>query len=142
MTVAVRVGTSADLPAVAELYRAWNYRTKALPTDQLVVAEDAGRVIAVVRHVVEHGHHMLRGMRVQPAYQRSGIGSRMLEAFVKQLGEHECFALPYVHLLGFYGQVGFREIQESEAPPHLIERLASYRSEGLDMTIIRRPEQR
>ena len=138
MTVTVRLGTAADLTAVAELYREWNYRTRALPEDLLVVAEEDRRVVGVVRHVVEHGHHVLRGMRVQPSLQRMGVGTRMLKVFVEHLGDHECLALPYVHLLGFYGQVGFREIPSAEAPPHLVERLASYRAEGLDMTIIRR----
>ena len=139
MTVTVRLGSAADLPAVAELYREWNYRAKALPEDLLVVAEHESRVVGVVRRAIEHSHHVLRGMRVQPALQRSGVGTRMLKLFVEELGDHECFALPYVHLLGFYGQVGFREIPTAEAPQHLVERLASYRAEGLDMTIIRRP---
>lgn len=141
MTVSVRLGSAADLPAVAELYREWNYRAKALPEDLLVVAEEEGRVVGVVRLAIEHGHHVLRGMRVQPSLQRSGVGTRMLKVFVEQLGDHDCFAIPYVHLLGFYGQVGFSEIPPSDAPQHLEERAASYRAEGLDMTIVRRSSQ-
>lgn len=139
--VAVRLGSAADLPAVAELYRAWNYRSQARPDDLLVVAEDEGRVVGVVRLAIEHGHEVLRGMRVQPAFQRSGIGTRMLALLVQQLRSHECFAIPYVHLLGFYGQCAFREIPPDQAPRFLAERADSYRAEGLDMTIIRRSSQ-
>lgn len=142
MSVSVRLGAAADLPAVAELYRETNYRSQATPDDTLVLADLEGRIIGVVRLVVEHGHCILRGMRVQAAFQRTGVGTRMLWQFVEVLDGRECFAIPFVHLLGFYGQIGFRDLPENRAPRHLVERAASYRTEGHSVTIIRRAPER
>lgn len=142
MSVSVRLGSASDLPAVAALYREWNYSGKALPDDTLIVAEDDGQIVGVVRLVLEHGHCLLRGMRVQPQYQRTGVGTRMLRQFLEPLRGRECFAIPFSHLLGFYGQIGFREIAVDQAPPHLVERAESYRTRGHEVTIIRRlPQQ-
>jgi N-acetylglutamate synthase-like GNAT family acetyltransferase len=136
--VDVRLWSSRDLPAVAELYRGWGYRSAAHSRDVLVVAEHAGRIVGVVRLVREHGHTLLRGMRVQPEFQRGGVGTRMLRLFVQQLSG-DCYCIPFSHLLGFYGQVGFREIAEESAPAFLVERVKRYRAEGPDYTIMHRP---
>lgn len=141
MSVAVRLGTADDLPHVAELYREWGYRATALPTDTLIVAEHDRRIVGVVRLLVEHGHRMLRGMRVQPAYQRTGLGTQMLELAAQHIGARACFGIPYTHLVAFYGKIGFVEIAPADAPPFLVERAESYRAEGLKVTIIRRPPQ-
>jgi len=136
--VVVRLGTSRDLPAVEAIYREWRYRGGIQPEDGLVVADDGGRVVGVVRLTREHDCTMLRGMRVQPDYQRGGIGTRMLRLFVQQLDD-DCFCVPYAHLLGFYGQAGFRELPRGDAPPFLAERARGYEAEGLEVAIMRRP---
>lgn len=141
MSVSVRLGVASDFAAVVELYNALNSRSTAIPGDVLVVADNEGRIIGVVRLAIEHGHCILRGMRVRPEFQRTGIGTRMLRRFLEPLGGRECFAIPYSHLLGFYGQIGFHEVPEGQAPPHLVERAASYRVLGNKVTIIRRPPQ-
>ena len=117
--VVVRLGTSRDLPAAEAIYREWRYRGGIQPEDGLVVADDGG-------------------MRVQPDYQRGGIGTRMLRLFVQQLDD-DCFCVPYAHLLGFYGQAGFRELPRGDAPPFLAERARGYEAEGLEVAIMRRP---
>ena len=134
----MRLGSAGDLPGVVELYREWRYRGGVQPEDRLVVAEYQGRIVGVVRLTREHGHTMLRGMRVQPPYQRSGVGTRMLRLFEQQL-EAECLCVPFAHLLGFYGQIGFQEISRDEAPPFLAERAMSYEAEGHRVAIMRRP---
>ncbi|MEK7402931.1 MAG: GNAT family N-acetyltransferase [Gemmatimonadota bacterium] len=139
MSVAVRLGAADDLPHVAELYREWGYRSAAHPSDTLIVAENDHRIVGALRLVVEDGHCVLRGMRVQPAYQRTGVGTRMLELAVKHIGARECFGIPYEHLLPFYAKVGFVEVPPADAPPFLAERSESYRVEGLKVAIIRRP---
>lgn len=135
----VRLGVADDLPLVAELYREWGYRSAAQPEDILIVAEHDHRIIGVVRLVEEHGHCVLRGMRVQPAYQRTGIGTQMLALAARHIGGRECFGVPYSHLLPFYARIGFQEAAQADAPSFLVERTASYRAEGLQVTIIRRP---
>jgi predicted N-acetyltransferase YhbS len=139
VSVSVRLGTPDDLPHVDELYREWGYRSAAEPSDTLIVAEHDHRIVGVVRLTVEFGHRMLRGMRVQPAYQRTGVGSRMLTLAAKHIGARECFGIPYAHLLPFYARIGFAEIAPADAPAFLVERAESYRAEGLTVAIIRRP---
>lgn len=139
MSVSVRLGAADDLPQVAELYREWGYRSAAAPTDTLVVAEHDHRIVGVVRLTVEFGHRMLRGMRVQPAYQRTGVGTLMLELASRHIGARDCFGIPYTHLLPFYAKFGFAEIAPADAPAFLVERSESYRAEGLNVIIIRRP---
>lgn len=136
--VVVRPGTSRDLPAVEAIYREWRYRGGVQPEDGLVVADDAGRVVGVVRLTREHGYTMLRGMRLQPEYQRGGIGTRMLRLFVQQLDD-DCYCVPYANLLDFYGQVGFRVLTRTDAPPFLAERARTYEAEGLEVAIMCRP---
>ena len=139
MSATVRLGTPDDLAQVAELYLEWGYRSAAEPTDTLIVAEHDRRIVGVVRLTVEFGHRMLRGMRVQPAYQRTGLGTQMLQLAAKHIGICECFGIPYAHLLPFYAKIGFVEVAPADAPPFLVERAESYRAEGLSVTIIRRP---
>ena len=136
--VVVRLGAPRDLPAVEAMYREWHYRGGVHPEDGLVVADDGGCVVGVVRLTREHGYTMLRGMRLQPEYHRGGIGTRMLRLFVQQLDD-DCYCVPYAHLLGFYGQVGFRVLPRSDAPPFLAERARTYEAEGLEVAIMRRP---
>jgi N-acetylglutamate synthase-like GNAT family acetyltransferase len=139
VSVTVRLGTADDLPAVRDLYVEWGYRSTAQASDTLIVAEHDHRIVGVVRLTIEHGHRMLRGMRVQPAFQRTGIGSQMLDLTAKHIGARECFGIPYTHLLPFYAKIGFAEIPPAHAPPFLVERAESYRAEGLKVVIIRRP---
>jgi predicted N-acetyltransferase YhbS len=136
--VVVRLGTSRDLAAVEAIYREWRYRGGVQPEDGLVVADDGGRVVGIVRLTREHGCTMLRGMRVQPEYQRGGIGTRMLRLFVQQVDD-ECYCVPYAHLLGFYGQGGFCALARADAPLFLAERVRTYEGEGLEVAIMRRP---
>jgi len=137
--ILVRLGTPRDLPAVRELYREWSYRGKAQPEDTLVVAEHDSRIVGVVRMTLEHGFVMLRGMRVQPEFQRTGVGTRMLRLFEEQLGDRECHCIPFDHLLDFYGQIGFRKLAPKDAPAFLVERVEAYRAEGQKVAIMRRP---
>src|SRR5215218_7464341 len=73
---------------------------------------------------------MLRGMYVAPAVRRSGVGTRLLAAFVEHLGGTECYCIPFAHLTQFYQQAGFTLLAEGTAPAMLAERLRNYRSEG------------
>ena len=139
MSVTVRLGTADDLAQVADLYTEWGYRSAAHPNDTLIDAEHDHRIVGVVRLTVEHGHRMLRGMRVQPAFQRTGVGTQMLSLAARHIGDRECFGIPYSHLLPFYAKIGFAEIAPADAPPFLVERAESYRAEGLKVAIIRRP---
>ena len=62
-----------------------------------------------------------------------------LPYLVAELGGEECFCVPYTHLTGFYGSVGFVAIPDENAPPLLRYRVAGYRTRGLDVLLMRRP---
>ena len=86
----------------------------------------------------ENNTLVLRGMRVAAQWRRHGIGGQMLWAIAVWLGKRECYCVPYVHLVEFYGQIGFVEIAPASAPSFLAERLAEYRRRSLNVTIMAR----
>jgi predicted N-acetyltransferase YhbS len=79
-------------------------------------------------------------MRVAPAYQRRRIGSSLLSAFTRDLANEACFCVPYSHLVAFYAAAGFRPMPDRTAPSFLQDRLRQYRSDGLDVLVMQRPE--
>ena len=52
------------------------------------------------------------------------------------LGAGDCFCIPYAHLDGFYGQIGFEAVPPDDLPPHLARRLAQYRAERPGVAVI------
>ena len=102
------------------------------------LAESTGQIVGIVRVAEEEGTLVLRGMRVAPAFQRRQIGTRLLQNIAGWLGQRECYCIPYRHLSGFYGQIGFVETDGGSAPEFLGERLADYRQSGLSVILMRR----
>jgi GNAT superfamily N-acetyltransferase len=113
-------------------------RRKIDPADTVWIAERAGEAVGIVRIAAEHGTLVLRGMRIAEHARRQGLGTRMLQAIAEWLGHRECYCVPYAHLVGFYGQIGFAEIEPADAPPFLAQRLVDYRNEGLNAILMRR----
>jgi len=139
-SIEIRVATPADRTRALAVYERWGYKSSVQPADSFFIAERGAEVVGVVRLALEHGVWMLRGMRVDPAEQRRGTGTRLLHALVSRLGdEDECYCVPFDHLLGFYGQVGFVEASLNGAPAFLVERIAGYRARGDAVTLMRRP---
>ena len=73
---------------------------------------------------------MLRGMQVHPRFQRQGIGKRLLAAVARELDGNGCFCIPYAHLVGFYGGIGFHVMEPAKAPTFLRLRLERYQNRG------------
>jgi len=127
-----------ELDKVRSFYERCQYQGGALPDDVILCAEGQGNIVGIVRLAIEHNVIMLRGMQVDPAHHRRGIGRKLLLQFQMLLDPYEpCFCVPFRHLIKFYGIIGFKEIQVNEAPPHLAARLARYRNDGLDMIIMK-----
>ncbi len=105
---------------------------EAREADLFFVASRGDEILGTVRYCEEFGTAMLRSMMIAESDRRAGVGRMLLQAFenhLKALGEPEAFCLPYSHLVGFYGLIGFELIvDESLAPPFLQERLADYRA--------------
>jgi GNAT superfamily N-acetyltransferase len=109
------------------------------PEDTAWLAEAGDDLIGVVRIASEDCTLVLRGMRIADGWRRRGVGTQMLHEVAVWLGDRECYCVPYTHLVGFYAQIGFVEIQSGAAPGFLSERLSDYRQRrGLQVTIMRR----
>jgi GNAT superfamily N-acetyltransferase len=138
MITTTRISDAEDAERVRIAYEGWNYTHAINASDTVWLAENQGELVGVVRIAREEDVLVLRGMRVARDLQGRGVGSQLLRAVVRWLRTRECFCIPYVHLIGFYGQVGFLEIAPEGTPAFLAQRLADYRRLGLAVTLMRR----
>lgn len=137
--VQIAISDGADHAALNELYVSWHYHAGIASSDTVFVATHRNRTIGLVRRTEEQGALMLRGMHVDPDFQRQGVGTRLLQAFVADLPARECFCIPFDHLIAFYGQSGFAVVPLRESPPFLAERVRQYSREGHRVLLMRRP---
>jgi GNAT superfamily N-acetyltransferase len=136
--VEISVAHPTEHAQLDDLYRVWGYHAGIAGADKVYVAQVDGRVVGLVRRTLEGTTTMLRGMQVDPAYQRRGIGKRLLTALVADLDDVECFSIPFAHLTSFYGQAGF-VVAHEPIPAFLVQWLHRYRDEGHDVLVMRRP---
>jgi N-acetylglutamate synthase-like GNAT family acetyltransferase len=137
--VNTRLATPDDLGKVRDFYARFDYARHVSVGDTILIAERQGEICAALRLAVEHGVLLLRGMRVAAEMRRQGIGAQLLHAAVPVIGGRECFCVPLSHLVGFYGQIGFVEIEPENAPGFLQERLTEYQEDlGLEVVVMRR----
>jgi hypothetical protein len=61
-------------------------------------------------------------------------------AVAQELDDKGCFCIPYAHLVGCYGGIGFHVMEPAKAPTFLRLRLEKYRDrgDGNDYLIMRR----
>lgn len=142
MSLVVRKARHEEFSTLLEFLRENGYPLEVNPADAFYIAVEQDAVIGVVRLAREFELTVLRGMRVAPARQRRGVGTRLLHVLEKDLADTACYCLPYVHLVEFYGQIGFRVLEPLEAPAHLSERIAAYRAmgNGKQYTLMYRPQ--
>lgn len=134
-----RPAMASEVERVRTAYAEWGYCGGILPGDEILIAEEDGRLVGLVRRLVEHGTTMLRGMQVAPDARGRGVGSRLLDAFVDRIDGLECYCIPFAHLVHFYGRQGFRVELEDVTPAFLADRARAYRAKGLDVVVMRRP---
>jgi orotate phosphoribosyltransferase len=141
--IKIRPGDEADVDIVNAFYSANGDSARVAVGERFVLAEDSKQLVGVVRLCNEHGHSVLRTMRVKESYRRQGIGKQMLEMFECLLPLHsECYCLPYTHLTAFYARIGFDVIPAQEAPQHLQDRHHRYCEEGTDVCVMKRSADR
>ena len=134
----IRIARADEHGRILSLYVALGYRRTINPADTVWLAENAEEAVGIVRVAAEHGTLVLRGMRIQEHARRQRLGTRMLEAIAEWLGDRECYCVPYPHLAGFYGQIGFVVLEPAAAPAFLVERVAEYRRSGQEVILMRR----
>ena len=139
LEIDIAIARTPDYPALGRLYSAWGYGAGIGAADRVYVARLRGQPIGLVRRTDEQSILMLRGMHVAPDFQGRGVGSELLRVFASELPARECYCIPFSHLTRFYGRQGFERDDEVAAPAFLRERLATYRAEGHDVLLMRRP---
>jgi GNAT superfamily N-acetyltransferase len=141
MSVEIRRAAADDLDRARRFYLGRGYGGGIRPEDTVLLAEQDGQLAGIVRLAREHGAVVLRGMQVDPAFQRRRIGTRLLAVIADELGERDCYCIPYAHLVEFYGQIGFRPIEPDDAPAFLAERIEEYRgrANGKEYLLMHRP---
>lgn len=129
-TLTVEVALRGERNEVRNFYNAVGYGGGVSDTDITFAAKLNGRVLGAVRLCDEAGLTVLRGMQVDPGYQRQGIGRSLLHHCTAYLDRGAAYCLPYQHLVGFYGRAGFVLAQPETLPRFLAERLAAYALSG------------
>jgi GNAT superfamily N-acetyltransferase len=134
----IRIARHDEYSRVLAVYTALGYLRTADPADTVWLAETAEGAVGIVRVAAEQGTLVLRGMRVAEHARRQRLGTRMLQQIAEWLQDRECYCVPYPHLVGFYGQIGFAVIEPAAAPGFLAGRLLEYRRGGEDVILMRR----
>lgn len=142
MDPVIRTASHGEHSRIKMICADWGYDVTLNASDTVFLAEEADKGVGMVRRTFEEGVLMLRTMLVAPEARGRGIGTQLVQAFVPLLEGQECYCVPYRHLIRFYGQGGFQPVESRNAPVFLQERLAQYRSEGLDVVLMRRPTQK
>ena len=138
--VEIVIASTSELPAAQRFYECRGYGGAPIRNrDYVVLARLQERIVGIGRLTEEDGLLWLRGMQVDPQFQRSGVGTRILQRLSREIGDRRCCCLPYTHLVGFYRQAGF--VQATDLPSGLADRLADYVSRGLPVVAMVRPEQ-
>ena len=130
MSIEVRRAKAEDVSRALNFYAERRYGGGIRPADLVLIAEHDGELVGIVRLAAEEGVVVLRGMQVDPTFQRQGIGKKLLASVAQELDERDCFCIPYAHLVGFYGRIGFRMIEPAKAPTFLRLRLEKYQNRG------------
>ena len=140
MLIEIRHATAEDISRAVNFYAERRYGGGIRPEDSVLLAEHDGELVGIVRLTAEEDVVVLRGMQVHPRFQRQGIGKRLLATVAQELDGRGCFCIPFAHLVGFYGGIGFRAIEPAKAPTFLRLRLERYqdRGDGNEYLIMRR----
>ena len=130
---------TGERAAAQRFYDARGYRGAAIAPSDFVVLAMLGEQVAGIGRLCQEGDLLwLRGMQVDPRWQRCGVGSLILQRLGREIGDRGCCCLPYSHLTGFYRQAGFQPAGQ-DLPPALAGRVAAYLSRGLQVVAMIRP---
>lgn len=136
----VAVANRDELRAAQAFYDSRGYGGAAITSsDFVVLAKQSDEIVGAGRLCQEGPLLWLRGMQVDPRFQRSGVGTRILHLLDREIGSRWCCCLPYSHLIGFYRHAGFEHVTEN-LPLALGNRLAAYLARGLEVVAMVRAE--
>lgn len=128
-------------PIVDPFYEREGKSHRARDSDLFFTAFIENTVVGVCRFCIEEDAPLLRSMIVHAPLRSQKIGARILESFAQYLDEgnyRPTYCIPYDHLGKFYGLIGFKIINEKDAPVFLQERIQGYRERNPDAFMIMR----
>jgi GNAT superfamily N-acetyltransferase len=137
--IVVRRAGPMDRPRIEAFCRERGYRGFLSPEAAVVIAERGLDVAGLGRVQPDNGVLVLRGMGVDSGFRRRGIGTRLLELLIAEIGARRCYCIPYAHLREFYGRAGFADLDLDSAPHFLRDRVLEYRNSGNDVILMCRP---
>jgi len=138
--IEVALAGPADLAAVQSFYLRVGYSGGANPNDRIIIATQAGSIVAAAKLSSEVTTLVLRGMYVAESLRGTGVGTLLLGRISAEIGMLACWCIPYTHLEGFYSRIGFRICDNGEIPGFLVTRKKQYISAGHDVSIMKRSE--
>lgn len=137
--IVVRRADSMDRPRIEAFCRERGYRGFLSPEAAVVIAERGLDVAGLGRVQPDNGVLVLRGMGVDSGLRRRGIGTRLLELLIAEIGARRCYCIPYAHLREFYRRAAFADLDLNSAPNFLRDRILEYRKAGNDVILMCRP---
>lgn len=125
--IAIRKATIVDVPAIQALVNHFADERKMLSRSlseiyenvrDFTIAEYGGAVIgSAALHVFWGDLAEVRALAVAEAFQRSGLGRKLVDAAIKEgraMGINKFFALTFQP--GFFQKLGFKQITKEELP--------------------------
>ena len=122
-----RKATLSDITSMLSLINGFAARGIMLPRTELEMAENIRDFTLVVSedtvvgcgalHIYTAKAAEIRSLAVDPAFQKHGVGARIMTALEKEaheFGLHALFAFTYVP--GFFRKMGYREVDRGELP--------------------------
>jgi len=136
--VEVRRARLDELPAAQQFYAATGYHAPIDAAAAIFLACQDTAIVGAAWLEHDQGLWVLRGMRVQAAHQRQGIGTQLLRAALEAVSVQPVYCVPYAHVGRLLERAGFARLPGSEAPPLLLARATDYRARGADVVLMRR----
>jgi len=136
----VSTANNEDYSDITSFYQGCGYSCQLYESDLVIQARENGEVVGAVRLCQEEGKLVLRGMYVSEEKQGLGIGTALLHETSIEIGNRECWCIPYTHLVRLYRRGGFQEAQKGSEPSFLLNRLACYVAKGKSVMLLVRPE--
>ena len=128
----------ADKTAIDTFYVEQGYHSNWSETERAFICRHEDKVIGAVKVERIEGVSILRGMYIDEAFQKMGLGSQFLQHIEPILNETLSYCMPLAHVASFYTQIHFNEVFEQEYPAFLAERCKAYRAAGYEIKTMRR----
>ena len=115
----LREATEDDFPAIRRLIHLVNINPMSLDWRRFLVAVDASNALLGCGQLKPHGTGVmeLASIAVQPAYQKRGIASAIIQTLLAR-GPRPLYLTCRSSLGTFYQRWGFKSIERSEMPAY------------------------